>query len=89
MILYPEEEGQVREVSEGWRMNKPQEDRDVDFEMSSSKGRWQEERGCYMNSLGKSSEVMKRERSGSLGKLTAERGKPDSECLENTARSSI
>ena len=72
MILYPEEEGQVREVLEGWRMNKPREDRDVDFEMSSSEGRWQEERGCCMNSLGKSSEVMRKERSGSLGRSRLE-----------------
>ena len=72
MILYPEEEGQVREVSEGWRMNKPHEDRDVGFGMSSSEGRWQKERGCCRNSLGQSSEVMKRERSGSLGRSRLE-----------------
>ena len=62
----------MREVLEGWRMNKPREDRDVDFEMSSSEGRWQEERGCCMNSLGKSSEVMRKERSGSLGRSRLE-----------------
>lgn len=70
--MYPEEEGQVRDVSEGWRMSKPHGDRDVGFEMSSSEGSQQEERGCSMNSLDKSSEVMKRGKSDSLGRSRVE-----------------
>ena len=72
MRVFPEEEGQVRDVSEGWRMSKPHGDGDVDFEMSSSEGSQQEERGGAMNSLDKSSEFTNRGKSDSLGRSRVE-----------------
>lgn len=47
MIVYPEEEGGVREVSEGCRLSQPHGERDVDSEMSFSEGGQQEERWFY------------------------------------------